>query len=493
MKNPRAIWNSGGYHQVTAMIEDAELLRRYAQESSQAAFAELVKRHVNFVYASALRRVGGDTHLAEDVTQQVFTALARNAAALARREVLSGWLYTTARNVAAQLVRGECRRHVRESKAQLMSEATAETTHDKEWERLRPVLDDAMDSLGGDDRQAVLLRYFEGKSYGEIGARLRLAENTARMRVDRALEKLRAALTRRGVTSTSAGLAVAIANQAGVAAPAGLAASVAGAALSGAIVGAGGWATTLLGIGKLQAGIAGSIAVAGAALYVQQAETNAVLRREIAALHEQRPAIAALRSENQQLATVAAEVEMLRRDDIELKQLAERVAEVKRANEQSARVAAARARDRVRELEEWLREQDRVAQAEVERMNREGNALVEIYKKLTAQAKDGTLNADERGKADMGAKLKFAEMQAKQRDIKAYIEETRRALTEHHAELRRLQASGVGPASPPGASAAQERLELQRRAAEIEQRRSARISDPSSVAPSGNGKLILKP
>src|SRR6185295_9056058 len=103
--------------------------------------------------------------------------------------------------------------------------------------------------LNGDDRQAVLLRYFEGKSYADIGARLRLAENTARMRVERALEKLRDALGRRGLTSTTAGLAIALGNQAGVAAPAGLAASVTGAALAGTAAG-GGWLTTLMGISK---------------------------------------------------------------------------------------------------------------------------------------------------------------------------------------------------------------------------------------------------
>src|SRR5882672_11252481 len=215
------------------MIEDAALLRRYAEEKSDPAFAELVRRHVNFVYACALRRVGGDAHLAEDVTQRVFTALARDAMALARREVLSGWLYTTARNASAQVVRGERRRQARESEAQIMNELTSASAHDAEWERLRPVLDDALDRLSDDDRQAVLLRFFEGKSFADVGAKLRLNENTARMRVERALDKLHGALAQRGVTSTTAALAVALANQAGVAAPAGLAASVTGVALAG--------------------------------------------------------------------------------------------------------------------------------------------------------------------------------------------------------------------------------------------------------------------
>jgi RNA polymerase sigma factor (sigma-70 family) len=227
------------------MLEDAELLRRYAAEKSEPAFAELVRRHVNFVYACALRRVGGDRQLAEDVTQHVFTALARDAAALAQREVLSGWLFTTARNASAQVVRTERRRLARETEAQLMNELTSSPAHDAEWERLRPVLDDALDGLNDDDRQAVLLRYFEGKSFAEVGVKLRLTENTARMRVERALDKLHALLARRGVTSTTAALGLALANQAGVAAPAGLAASVTGAALRGALT-AGSGATASL-------------------------------------------------------------------------------------------------------------------------------------------------------------------------------------------------------------------------------------------------------
>jgi RNA polymerase sigma factor (sigma-70 family) len=219
---------------MAAMIDDAELLRRYAEEKSEEAFAELVRRHVNFVYACAVRRVGGDAHLAEDVTQQVFTAVAREAAALARREGLSGWLYTTARNAAAQTVRGERRRAVREQQAHSMNELTAASAHDAEWERLRSVIDEAMDELGEEDREAVLERFFEGKSFGEIGAKLRLSENAARMRVERALATLQGRLARRGVTSTAAALGGALAGQAGVAAPAGLAASVTAAVMAGA-------------------------------------------------------------------------------------------------------------------------------------------------------------------------------------------------------------------------------------------------------------------
>lgn len=463
------------------MIEDAELLRRYSQDAAEDAFAAVVQRHLNFVYACALRRVGGDSHLAEDVTQQVFAALARQASTLARRETLSGWFYTTTRNVAVQLVRSERRRQMRESTAVLMNELHSTSAQDAEWERLRPVLDDAMDGMSSNDREAVLLRYYEGKSYADIGDRLRVAENTVRMRVDRALEKLRAELERRGVTSTTAGLTLALANQATVAAPAGLAASVTSTALATSAAGAGAWVGGVFGAGTLQATLAGALTFAGASVYVAQANKNTTMRAEVAAMHEQRQALPALRAENRQLAAVAAEVAALRHDDAEFQQLALRIAEVKKTRAESARLAqASRLQDRRKQLEEWIREQDRLAQAEVDRMNREGNAMVGEFKRFSAQAKDSALPADARSQADAAAKAKYQELQAKQREVQEYIAESRRKLSEPLAELRQLEASS-GLGAPPGAFAARESAELAQRAAEIERRRATRTAPPSTA------------
>ncbi len=321
---------------VTTMIDDAALLRRYAEGRAEDAFAELVRRHVNFVYACAVRRVGGDAHLAEDVTQQVFTTVAREAAALARREVLSGWLFTTARHAAAQVVRGERRRAVREQEAHIMNELTATSAHDAEWARLRPVIDEAMDELREEDREAVLLRFFEGKSFGEIGAKLRLSENTARMRVDRALDTLHAGLARRGVRSTAAALGVALAGQAAVAAPAGLAASVTAAVLAGGgaasavgMVGAGGvgvagaWTTKLAGLGMV------AMASVGVALWIAEGRAQAELREEIAVLRREGGEVERLVAENQGLARITAEVAVLRGDDAELARLRDEAAELK--------------------------------------------------------------------------------------------------------------------------------------------------------------------
>jgi RNA polymerase sigma factor (sigma-70 family) len=208
------------------MPDDATLLRRYARERAEDAFAALVQRHLDAVYSAALRRVGGDTHLAEDVAQQVFAALARNAAALAGREILAGWLYTTTRHLAANVVRGERRRKAREQQAESMSATEADRSTEVEWNRVAPLLDAAIDELSEADRTAILLRFVERRAFGEIGAALRVSEDAARMRVERALDKLRAQLARRGIASTAAALGVVMANHAVAAAPAGLAASV---------------------------------------------------------------------------------------------------------------------------------------------------------------------------------------------------------------------------------------------------------------------------
>src|SRR5476649_1556615 len=192
------------------MTPDPELLRQFARTNSQDAFAELAKRHVNLVYSAALRQVNGDAHLAKDVAQMVFTDLARKANSLSRRESLSGWLYTSAHFAAAKIVRGENRRRDREEK--YMGEPTSETAPDTDWEKLRPTLDDAMHELKETDREAILLRYFENRQFVQVGAKLGLNENAARMRVERALEKLRDIFTKRGITTATALASVISAN-----------------------------------------------------------------------------------------------------------------------------------------------------------------------------------------------------------------------------------------------------------------------------------------
>jgi RNA polymerase sigma factor (sigma-70 family) len=284
------------------MTDDAELLRRYALDRSEDAFRELVRRNLGLVYHAALRQCG-DPHQAEDVAQAVFTDLARKAHRLSSRPVLAGWLHTSARYASLRVLRAEGRRRARELKAHAMGDLDQAGGTADSWERLRPVLDDALQALGERDREAVLLRFFGGRAFAEIGAALSLSEDAARMRVERALERMRAALGRRGVTSTAAALAAELAAHAAQAAPAGAAAKIAGAAL-----GAGSPAALIafMSMTKIQVGAAALAAALGAAGLVWQHHSNVRLRSEVAGLRQAAAENARLRAENQRLEKEAA-------------------------------------------------------------------------------------------------------------------------------------------------------------------------------------------
>lgn len=205
-------------------MTDAELLRTYARDRDQAAFAELVRRHSALVYHAARRQVGGDHHRAQELTQMVFLALARRAGALAHHPAVVAWLFRTTRLMALKSNQAEARRLARESASALdpaltPADGLAETAV---WSRMEPLLDEALADLAESDRTAILLRHFSGHAYAEVGAALGLAENAARMRVERALEKLRRALAKRGVTSTAAALGLALEAHAVTPAPIGL-------------------------------------------------------------------------------------------------------------------------------------------------------------------------------------------------------------------------------------------------------------------------------
>ena len=206
---------------------DQELLEEYSTRCSEAAFAELVRRHVDLVYSAALRMVC-DAHLAEDVTQGAFVALAQSATGLSDRAVLSGWLHRTAQNLAANVVRTDVRRRAREQEAAAMNELLSADA-DASWENIAPHLDAALGELAETDRDALLLRYFEKKSAAEMATLLGISDEAAQKRVSRAVERLRDLLTKRGATVGASGLVILISTHAVLVAPAGLSAAIAAA------------------------------------------------------------------------------------------------------------------------------------------------------------------------------------------------------------------------------------------------------------------------
>jgi RNA polymerase sigma factor (sigma-70 family) len=216
------------------MNDDAEMLRRFAENQDQAAFGDVVRRHLPWVYRAGLRRTGGRSDLAQDVAQYVFLALAKNAASLHRRDSLSGWLYLTTRFAASRVCRAERRRRGYEMEAGTMSAIEQETAaNEAGWSELGPVLDEVLDRLAPRDRETLMHRFFEDRGFAEIGALLGVGEDGARKRVDRALEKLRRLLAMRGVHSTATALGSLLGGPAKAAVAAEVQAGVASALLAG--------------------------------------------------------------------------------------------------------------------------------------------------------------------------------------------------------------------------------------------------------------------
>jgi len=208
------------------MIEttDHELLADYARTGSEAAFAQLVARYINLVHSAAQRYTGNEAQAGE-ITQAVFLILARKAGSLSKNIVLAGWLYQTTRVTAANALKAEARRQLRDHQAYMESQENQADA--AVWREIAPLLDDAMGKLGETDRTVLVLRFFEGRTNAETAAALGLAEGAVQKRVQRALEKLRANFAKQGVTHTAQAIAGTVTTNAVMLAPVGLAAQVA--------------------------------------------------------------------------------------------------------------------------------------------------------------------------------------------------------------------------------------------------------------------------
>src|SRR5256885_3549919 len=214
---------------MTPVSPDRELVTAYAAGGSEPAFRALVTRHVHLVYATALRQVG-DAGLAEEITQNVFTALARKAPRLAGIQTLAGWLHRSAILEAKARIRAELRRGRREEMA---AEAAAlEREGTSPLETLVPLLDEGLLNLRAGDRLALVLRFLDERSLRDVGLALGVDEDAARKRVSRALDRLAGFFRQRGfAVPTGAGCAAVLASTT-QAAPAALAASAANAGLA---------------------------------------------------------------------------------------------------------------------------------------------------------------------------------------------------------------------------------------------------------------------
>jgi RNA polymerase sigma factor (sigma-70 family) len=328
---------------------DAQLLREYARDGNEAAFREIVIRHTDLIYSSALRQMSSPD-LAQDVAQRVFTDLARKAKSLAdsleQNASLLGWLFRSTRFEALNQLRVGHRRQARERQLMEILNPASETA--PEWERVRSVLDEAMSDLNEQDRDALLLRFFKNQDFRAIGESLGVSEDAAQKRVSRALERLRAELARRGVTTTAVALSTALPANAVTTAPAGLASTFATAALTGITIPPLTTApvTKAITMTVLQKTLVTAAFVAAVGSGIFQARQAATLRNQVAALQQQQAPLtgqieelsrnytdatnrlAALRDDNarlnlnsRELLRLRGEVSRLRADSSELARL----------------------------------------------------------------------------------------------------------------------------------------------------------------------------
>jgi RNA polymerase sigma factor (sigma-70 family) len=297
-----------------APLPDAQLRpdSDYAEHGHEAAFREIVTRHTDVVYSSALRQVGSPEQ-ARDVAQCVFGDLARKAkplaSELAGNASLLGWLYRSTRFAALRLMRDERRRHARER--QVMEHFNPASEESPHWDRVSPVLDEAMADLNDEDREALLLRFFKNHDFRAVGTALGVSDDTAQKRVSRALERLRAHITRRGVTTTAVALTTALSANAITVAPAGLVATLSSTALAGIGTIATVTATSAktIAMTTLQKTLITAAAVSFATFAVLQHQSQSSLRKENQSLRQQVEQLSPLAAENQRLARQLADAQ----------------------------------------------------------------------------------------------------------------------------------------------------------------------------------------
>jgi RNA polymerase sigma factor (sigma-70 family) len=185
-------------------MNDWRLLQQYIDEKSEAAFGELLSRHIKMVYWTCRRELR-NAQLAEDAAQEVFLLLARKANSFYLGVSISGWLFNTSRLVCRNMSRSEYRRRRLESELMLGMDTT--TNASAQWPGIERYLNDALSALSVGDRDIVLRRYVDGFSLREIAVENGTSEDAAGKRASRAIEKLRKQLTASGVVVSSDSLA----------------------------------------------------------------------------------------------------------------------------------------------------------------------------------------------------------------------------------------------------------------------------------------------
>jgi RNA polymerase sigma factor (sigma-70 family) len=316
-------------------MDDHQLLEDFQLNRSQDAFRRLMERHLPMVYSAACRMTP-DFSLAQDITQNVFLMLTRKAGSIRPPQVVGGWLYNTTRHIAMHTIRGEQRRRQREEEAAARQRIQADSRPDPILADLEP----AMEELDSSDRDALVLRYFENRSLREVGTELGVSEDAARMRVNRAEERLRAVFNRRGLAVTSTALLAALGLTTGAAVPAGLATTITAAVFGAA-------ATTTIAITTMNwiniksiGAIVAAVALTGGGTYlVQHRQIEQIQRAQQSLIDTNQVLLAQLDSARKAAQASEDQLKDVRRNNDELLRLRSEVGQLRR---QVAGVKAAR-------------------------------------------------------------------------------------------------------------------------------------------------------
>ena len=296
------------------MKDDAALLRRYVDERSEAALAEVVRRHHDLVAAAARRWMQGDPAAGAALVQEVFNQLAEEAASIRRHGLVVSWLHAATLRASAGPEAGA------EVVVRLES-GPAAGSEDAIWD---PAVDQALDELSVDDRSALLLHLAERRSLAEVGVALNLSADAAQLHVARALDKLRAVLARRGTRLGVSTLREILSVPLSEPLPEGRAEEIAGRAIASALaeVALGeekrGFRFALVGLvnsGKAL-GLVALIVAGGALIWGYRA--NAKIEAEITRLQGESQTLASLQRDNRRLSRLEAEAEELRKVAAEL-------------------------------------------------------------------------------------------------------------------------------------------------------------------------------
>jgi RNA polymerase sigma factor (sigma-70 family) len=388
-------------------MSDAALLAEFTDAEAQSAFTALVRRHVDMVYATALRQLG-DTGLAEEVTQNVFIALARKSEGLCAWSTISGWLYKTTLLEARHALRSELRRRRREAVAVELNSVAS--SGDSAWASLVPLLDEALMRLREDDRLAVLLRFFEEKPFRDVGLALGISEDAAQKRVSKSLDELTRFFQRSGFRVNCAGASgAALFAQAATAAPAHLAANVTQAALAAAggagLSGLGLIAFKIMNVSQVQLAVACVVLAAVPIAY----EAHAV------------------RAARQDTAALAAQLAARRQSFTESDEQRARLTQRLRALEESLAVGAA-----------WGQARTTSALLPAPRWV-DGSPFARVPKELLQQVRVSALGRDWRIRPELAATLGMTPEQ---------FEGAQRAVDDFYAEIRALEEAHLVRQTP---------------------------------------------